>query len=170
MKLFLENKGIESKIINEGQISFPDKDYHSNEEFKNDLMLRPKDNQDSDEDIEKEDDDKPKNKEEPEDKHFYADFADVDFNKNSPIKDRSPVSNQTNNKIITETFEKFGLTNVNNSTIPVEVIEEPQNANWFEAPPKTCKESPAAHLLLRLPDYAFLIDPNICFPDGFFGS
>lgn len=155
--------------MNEEQISSPHKNYHSHEEFKNELLLQPKDSRDSDEDIEKEDDDKPKKKEEPEDKHFYADFADVDFNRNSPIKDRSPVSNQTNNKIITETFEKFGLTNVNNDTNRNEDIEELKNENWFEAPPKTCKESPAAHLLSRLPDYAFLIDPNICFPDDFFG-
>jgi hypothetical protein len=100
-------------MINEERISSPTKDTRSHEEFKNAMMLlKPKECNDSEEDIEKEDEDKHSKPEEPVDKHFFADFADVDFNKNTPIKNKSPDSKQINNTIAAETYEKYGLTNL----------------------------------------------------------
>ena len=71
--------------------------------------------------------------------------------------DGSSQANATN--LVSETFEKFGLSHLKNSEMSAADGEDEKE-----------KQSPAFEFLKKLPDYGFLIDCHIWFPDDFFGN
>jgi len=62
--------------------------------------------------------------------------------------------------LVSQTFEKFGLKNLKSNDVGFD--------KDFDELEKE-KRNPITKLLKMLPEYAFLIDHNICFPDDFFG-
>jgi len=129
--------------------------------YKDDLkLIRPQNNSyESEEELENVDKVKKPQKKEPEPKAFYDDWGDIDFTKNNS-PERQIEKKGLSNHLIEETFEKYGLTNLWKKTNENNNVEEG----------KSCKEeSLTAALMKKIPDYAFLIDSNICFPDDFFG-
>jgi hypothetical protein len=132
----------------------------SNEKFKDEMKLITPEKHREDEGSEREDAKQDKQKP-PEAKAFYDDWGDVDFKaapaQNTLHKNESELT-AGGSKIVEETFEKFGLKMVNEN--PWE--EQKPDANWLEGSEKNKKKtSPASEFLLKLPDYAFLVDSNI---------
>lgn len=157
-----------NKLINDDYIHSAGLEPGDHHEFRNKMkFMTPDMDQTQEEDIDR-DDEKPEKPQPEEEKAFMDGWGDVDFSKteiekNSPKKEDDQSLNASNVK---ETFEKFGLKGLASNGSPTEL----NKGVVIEENPKTCKEqSVLFEFMKKIPDYGYLIDSNICFPDDFFG-